>query len=76
MKDEKQDKAEREAAELKEKLAMQERVAQNICDDIVQEGVDEEIKDVAWEQHRLVKFPYIWLYVCMEKSTKLYANVY
>ena len=62
MKDEKRDKTQREASELKEKLAMQERVAQTVCDDIMREGVDEHIKDVAREQHRLVKFPYIMLY--------------
>ena len=65
MKDEKRDKAEREAAELKEKLAMKERVAQNVCDDIVQEGVDEEIKDVAREQHRLVNQVSISFALCL-----------
>ena len=67
----KRDQAEREAAELKEKLAVKERVAQDVCNDIVREGVDEAIKDVARDQHRFVKFPFPLRYVCVDKLIKL-----
>ena len=59
----KADKAEKEAAEMKEKLAAKARAAraaQDICDGIVQEGVDEAVRDVAQEQYRYVR-PHIWL---------------
>ena len=46
---------------MKEKLAAKARAAVDICDGIVQEGVDEAVRTVAEEQYRYVRPHFLFL---------------